>query len=205
MHVRFGDSTFDDELRELVVGGTARRLSPKAFQLLAMLIEARPRPVTRQELYAALWPDVVVEQGNLHGLVAEVRSALGDDDHEIIRTIHRVGYCFAAGGASGDSPRYAILLGDEEIPLRPGPNGIGRDPRDTVVIRASAVSRHHARLVVTGDSVTIEDLGSKNGTYVGTQRVTSPLELVLGDEILVGTIRMRLIRVDELAPTATAG
>jgi len=198
---RFGAFTFDAAARELRRDGAAVALSPKAFRLLEVLIEARPNPVTRDALYAALWPDVVVEPGNLHGLVAEVRGATEAD---VIRTVHRVGYAFAAAGIAEDAARFSILLGGDEIPLRGGENVIGRDPHDAIVIRAPEVSRHHARLVVSGTRVTLEDLGSKNGTYIGTRRVDGVAEVRAGDEILVGTIRMRLIAVDALATTATA-
>lgn len=200
MPVRFGSFAFDAKARELLRDGAPVALSPKAFTLLELLIDARPNPVTRETLYAALWPDVVVEPGNLHGLVSEIRSAT---DAKIIRTVHRVGYAFAGAGSAEESARYALLLGDEEFPLRAGGNGIGRDPRGAVVIHAPEVSRHHARVLVAGNAVTIEDLDSKNGTYVGTQRVTKPVEIHDGDEILIGTIKLRLVRVDAMATTAT--
>lgn len=198
MPLRFGAFTFDSELRR---DGALVALSPKALLLLQILIDERPRPVTRETLYARLWPDVVVEPGNLHGLVAEIRSATGE--RELIRTVHRVGYAFTAAAASEGAVRFSIVLGDEEIPLRSGENIIGRDPHDAIVIHASEVSRHHARLTVAGAAVTLEDLGSKNGTFVGTQRVTGPTEVKPGDEILIGTTKLRLVQVTALATTAT--
>ena len=204
MPLRFGAFTFDARRRELRRDGELLPLSPKAFRLLEMLTEARPNPVAHETLYQRLWPDVVVAPGNLHGLVSEIRSALDDGDHVIVRTVHRVGYAFAGIGAVEETARFSILLGDEEIPLRSGENGIGRDPRDTIVIHSPDVSRHHARLIVTGSGITLEDLGSKNGTYIGTRRVTGPVAVAPGDEILIGTIRLRLVQVDALATTATA-
>jgi hypothetical protein len=201
MPLRFGAFTFDAQQRELRRNGETLSLSPKAFLLLELLIDARPNPVAHDVLYQRLWPDVVVEPGNLHGLVSEIRSAL---DHAVIRTVHRVGYAFAAAGAVEENFRYSILLGTDEIPLRSGENVIGRDPHDAVVIHAPDVSRHHARLIVTGTRVTLEDLGSKNGTFIGTRRVIEPVEVTAGDDILIGTIRMKLVQVDALAPTATA-
>jgi DNA-binding winged helix-turn-helix (wHTH) protein len=204
MPLRFGAFTFDARRRELRRDGELLPLSPKAFRLLEMLTEARPNPVAHETLYQRLWPDVVVEPGNLHGLISEIRSALDDGDHAIVRTVHRVGYAFVGIGAIEESTRFSILLGDEEIPLHSGENGIGRDPRDTIVIHSPDVSRHHARLTVTGSGITLEDLGSKNGTFLGTRRVTEPVEVAPGDEILIGTIRLRLVQVDALATTATA-
>jgi DNA-binding winged helix-turn-helix (wHTH) protein len=200
MPLRFGAFSFDPRARELRRDGVVVPLSPKAFRLLELLVDARPNPVTRDALYAALWPDVVVEPGNLHTLVSEVRNATS---HEAIRTVHRVGYAFVAAGAFEDSTHYSLLLGEEEIPLRNGENVIGRDPRDAVVIRAPEVSRHHARLTVSAGRVTLEDLGSKNGTFLGVTRVTAATEVQAGDEILVGTIRMRLVAGGGMATTAT--
>ncbi len=204
MPLRFGAYTFDAQQRELRCNGETLPLSPKAFLLLELLIDARPNPVAHDLLYQRLWPDVVVEPGNLHGLVSEIRSTLDDRDHAIVRTVHRVGYAFAAAGAVEESVRYSILLGTDEIPLRSGENVIGRDPHDAVVIHSPDVSRHHARLIVAGTRVTLEDLGSKNGTFVGTRRVTDPIEVTPGDDILIGTVRLRLVQVDALATTATA-
>jgi DNA-binding winged helix-turn-helix (wHTH) protein len=202
MPLRFGVFTFDTSARELRRDGVAVPLSPKAFRLLELLVEARPNPVTRQALYEALWPDVVVEPGNLHSLVSEVRAATARD---AIRTVHRVGYAFVATGAFADSTSYSLLLGGEEIPLRSGENIIGRDPHDAICIPVPEVSRHHARLVVSGDRVTIEDLGSKNGTFIGTERVEAPTEVRAGEAILVGTVRMILMAGDAGASTVTAG
>lgn len=199
MPVRFGAFTFDAAARELRRDGALVPLSPKAFRLLELLIDARPNPVSHDALYAALWPDVVVEPGNLHTLVSELRASTS---HDAIRTVHRVGYAFAATAMVEDSARFSILLGDDEIPLRTGENVIGRDPRDAIVIHAPHVSRHHAKLTVSGTTLTLEDLGSKNGTYVGTTRITR-CEVHAGDEILIGTTRLRLVRVDALAATAS--
>lgn len=202
MPFRFGAFTFDERARELQRDGASVPLSPKSFRLLELLIEARPNPVTRDVLYAALWPDVVVEPGNLHGLVSELRAAT---DADAIKTVHRVGYAFVAAGASEVSSRFSLLVGDDEIPLRAGENVIGRDPHDDIVVPGGEVSRRHARIVVRGPHATLEDLGSKNGTFVGTRRITSAVELQAGDEILIGTTKIRLIAVDVLRTTITAG
>lgn len=198
MALRFGTFTFDADARELRRDGVIVPLSPKAFRLLELLVDARPNPVPHETLYTALWPDVVVEPGNLHTLVSELRGATS---HAAIRTVHRVGYAFVAAGAVEDTARFSLLLGGEEIPLRSGENVIGRDPHDAVVLHAPDVSRHHAKVTVAGTTVMLEDLGSKNGTYIGTRRVTHATAVQPGDEILIGTTRMRLVQVDALATT----
>jgi DNA-binding winged helix-turn-helix (wHTH) protein len=199
MPFRFGAFAFDPAARELRRDGALLALSPKAFRLLELLIEARPNPVARETLYRALWPDVVVEPGNLHGLVSEIRTTIGD--RTIVRTVHRVGYAFTGIATAEEATRFSILLGDDEIPLRSGENLIGRDPRDAIAIHVPEVSRHHARIVVEGATVTIEDLGSKNGTFVGSERVIGARRVRPGDDIVVGTIRMWLIEANALATT----
>ena len=73
-------------------------LSPKAFDLLVLLVENRPRALTKSELHERLWPDTFVVDANLSNLVAELRKALEDDAREprFVRTVHRHGYAFAA-------------------------------------------------------------------------------------------------------------
>ena len=78
MRFSFGNCQLDTASREFVRRGEAVHLSPKAFDLLRLLIEQRPRVVSKAELMQALWPDTFVVEGNLPVLVAEVREALGD-------------------------------------------------------------------------------------------------------------------------------
>src|SRR5689334_4151623 len=94
MQLTFGRFVFDSRLRALSCDGAGVELSPKAFALLEALVEARPAPVPKEVLYDRLWPKTFVEAGNLHNLVSEIRSALRDRSHQILRTIHGVGYAF---------------------------------------------------------------------------------------------------------------
>ena len=201
MRLRFGTCVFDSELRELSRGGTRAPLTPKAFALLEMLIEARPQPIAREAIVARLWPDTVVEPGNLHNLVSEIRNAIGDD--QVIRTIHRFGYAFDATGAVEESANFVAVFGDTEIALRPGENLIGRDPSCAISIDSAEVSRRHAQITIDGARVTIEDLGSKNGTFVGTRRVTEPAEVRSGDSVLVGTTTFVIRSKSALPSTKT--
>ena len=204
MRLRFGTCVFDSELRELTRDGKRMPLTPKAFALLDVLIAARPQPRSKEDLSDQLWPAAAVEAGNLHNLVAEIRKAIGDDDHRVIRTVHRFGYAFEATGAVEESSRFVVFVGREQIPLRPGENIIGRDPADAITIFAPEVSRRHARLIVDGNTVTLEDLGSKNGTFVGKVRVSTPVQVAPGETIVIGTTQVRLERVAGLPSTRTA-
>ena len=62
---------------------------------------------------------------------------------------------------------------------------IGRDADCDIVIPDRQVSRHHARIVYSGNGILIEDLGSKNGTYLNNQAVTEPSKLIEADEITI--------------------
>ena len=206
MRLTFGRFVFDSRLRALSRDGAAVELSPKAFSLLEALVEARPAPVPKEVLYDRLWPKTFVEAGNLHNLVSEIRRTLGDDSHQILRTVHGVGYSFEARDAqvsTGVSP-FVLWIGDRAIHLQPGEAIIGRDPTATVIIDSSDVSRQHARLFVSDDHVTIEDLGSKNGTFVGSERVTAPRVLRgIDDEIIVGKTTLLLRKRGSFQSTVT--
>jgi non-specific serine/threonine protein kinase len=96
MRLGFGDFVFDLESRELLRAGTAVPLSPKAFQLLGLLVQSRPRALSKGELQDGLWPGTFVVEKNLTNLIGEIRKALGDDAAEprFIRTVARFGYAF---------------------------------------------------------------------------------------------------------------
>lgn len=69
--------------------------------------------------------------------------------------------------------------------LKEGNTTVGRHPESDIFLNDVTVSRHHCRFVSSGDSLTVEDSGSTNGTYVNDERVDSA-ELRAGDEVLVG-------------------
>ena len=92
----FGEFVLDLSTRELARAGIPVSLSPKAFQLLGILVENRPNALSRIELQDRLWPGTFVVEKNLTNLVSEIREALGDDPAHarFIRTVHRFGYAF---------------------------------------------------------------------------------------------------------------
>jgi DNA-binding winged helix-turn-helix (wHTH) protein len=204
MRARFADCLFDSEMRTLSRRGEPVALSPKAFALLEILIAAAPAAVSKETLYERLWPDTYVEQGNLHNLVSEIRSAIGDGAREIIRTVHRFGYSFIGTKMTSDPIRFSVISGEEEIPLQEGANDIGRDAACAVVINAPDVSRRHARLTLAGNTITLEDLGSKNGTFIGKTAVTKASEVSDEDDIVIGRTHIRIRRVRKLRTTKTA-
>ena len=194
MLFRFDDFEFDG--RRLSRRGSAIGLTPKAALLLDALIAAAPAPVTKEELYDRLWRGVVVEQGNLHNLISELRAALGDDDHAIITTVHRTGYAFAARVSTVAA---RLEIGDSSIALSQGENIIGRE-----LLGTPDASRHHARIDVEGSQIAIEDLASKNGTFVNGERIQKRTPLRDGDQIVFGRTRAVVRMIDAAAPTMTA-
>jgi DNA-binding winged helix-turn-helix (wHTH) protein len=202
----FGPFVFDSRLRAVTRNGQPVELSPKAFLLLDVLIEGRSAPVSKEVLYDRLWPRTFVEPGNLHNLVAEIRRALGDGDHHIVRTVHGMGYSFDAPEVelSVSRSRFLLWLGEEVIPLPTGESIVGRDPAATVVIDSPDVSRQHVRLFVTEDHVVVEDLDSKNGTFIGSERVRAPRVLREPADIRVGKTRVLLRMRGDAKSTITA-
>ncbi|HVS30858.1 MAG TPA: FHA domain-containing protein [Thermoanaerobaculia bacterium] len=206
MPVRVGEFVFDRERRELRRGSQQVHLTPKAFQLLSMLIDARPRAIAQETLHDALWPETHVSEGSLHNLIHELRRRLDDTNHEVIKTSYGYGFSFAAEALDDRlTPAPCVItIGDADFILLEGENVIGRDWNATVRIDAPSISRHHARIRVTGGHATIEDLGSKNGTTVGGRRLRTAHELHDGEQILFGTVAAKFRILPVKGPTESA-
>ncbi len=200
MRLVFEDCILDLDTREVLRGSRAVALSPKAFALLELLALQRPKAISKAEIHGALWPDTFVSETNLANLVVELRSELGDDAHasRIVRTVPRFGYAFCAEArvdpigsavpAPGGVVEYRLVWGRREIALTPGENLIGRDHAAAAWINDESVSRRHARIVVDEDGARLEDLGSKNGTFLRGRVVSGPTPLQDGDEFTLGEI-----------------
>jgi DNA-binding winged helix-turn-helix (wHTH) protein len=92
----FDTYVFDSGQRSLVRGDEPVHLTPKAFQLLEILLRERPQAVSRADLVRELWPATFVADGSLANLASELRTALADPPGEakLLRTVHRFGYAF---------------------------------------------------------------------------------------------------------------
>jgi DNA-binding winged helix-turn-helix (wHTH) protein len=219
MRATFGPFTLDAQTRQLADGARAVHLSPKAFDLLLLLVERRPAVVQKGEIASRIWPGVTVSDTSMGGLVKEIRRALRDHPAQpvFIRTAHSVGYAFIGRVDGEPAPRETpdegsyrcwLAWNDRTFSLAPGENIIGRDPRCTVWVDVSGVSRRHARIVVTASESTIEDLGSRNGTAIRRTAVTTPHRLQDGDPIRLGATTLtfrqwseeRAPRTEPLAP-----
>ena len=199
MRVQFGGWTFDSDTRELSRGADPVHLSPKAFRLLELLIEARPKALSKADLQERLWPDTFVSEANLASLAAEIREAIGEEGRSAqahyIRTVYGFGYAFSGEAlevrptpAPGPLRRHCVMDGQREIDLGEGENIVGRDVDAVIRLDDPTVSRHHARLVVAGATVTLEDLDSKNGTFVDGKRLKKSRALKSGGTIKFGSV-----------------
>lgn len=196
MRLRFGECVLDTYVHLLTRAGRTVALSPKAFGLLAALAERRPNVVTRAELRRLVWPEAVSGGTTIARVVNEVRVAVGDTAArgDVIRTVTRVGYAFSATAVEETAPavrrRCALQWGDRHVPLAPGENVIGRAADALISVASSKVSRRHARILVEEDRATLEDLGSKNGTFLGERRLDAPVELRHGNRIVIGPVHL---------------
>ena len=211
--LQFDGWVFDADARQLLHGSEAVRLSPKAFELLGVLIARRPNALAKAQLKDLLWPETFVSDENLPSLVSEIRNALGDDPRgsRYARTVQRFGYAFCASveadgrpaASPPGEPSFRLILTTREIVLPDGESVLGRSRDVAVWLDSSSVSRRHARIVVAAGQATIEDLDSKNGTRVQGTRIAGKTPLADGDEIRVGVVRLLLRRLTE-SPTASA-
>ena len=212
MRVAFGDCTLDSDTRELFRGEQPVHLSPKAFRLLELLLEGRPRALSKEQIHEKIWPDAFVSEATLASLIAEIREAIGESgkDSRYIRTVHGFGYAFAGAASEpppppppGSDSGWRLVQDDRAIPLREGETILGRDHLAGVRIPSESVSRRHARIVIERDAATLEDLGSKNGTYLRGERISGPKPAGDGDSIRIGSVTFTLRVVPADKSTAT--
>jgi DNA-binding winged helix-turn-helix (wHTH) protein len=200
MTLDFGAFTLCGDTRQLLRDGREIHLSPKAFDLLQLLVVERPRALSKAFLQERLWPETFVCEANLPSLVSEIRQAMGDDRRQgrFIRTVHGYGYAFCANALDDSPPRgrgtrvATYWLSWEKVPiaLRDGETVVGREPGVDVWLDVPSVSRHHARIVIRDGQASVQDLGSKNGTWVRGDLAKGPVSLTDRDEIRVGSVVM---------------
>jgi DNA-binding winged helix-turn-helix (wHTH) protein len=214
----FGPFRVDVHARVVLRGGELVPITPKAVELLVALIEARGEVRTKDQLLKQVWPDSFVEEANLSHQIYKLREALSHTQAEpFIQTVPRRGYRFVAPViervSSGDPTPAPVVIdvdppsaptlswGEREVTLSQGRNLLGRTADCVIRVEAVSVSREHARIVVDRQDARIEDLNSKNGTFVNGKRVTGSVTLDDGDEIRIGSVP--LIFHSNTAPQTT--
>jgi DNA-binding winged helix-turn-helix (wHTH) protein len=214
MMCRFAGCMLDTDARQLFRGAGEVHLSPKAFELLALLVERRPRALSKTELLDAIWPNVFVSDASLARVVNEVRGAVGDSPRHarVVRTVHRYGYAFVAV-VDQDAParpvpsrpqhQCSLACDGREFPLSDGEYVAGRDADVDLRLDSPRVSRRHARIVVAGTRAAIEDLGSKNGTFVSGLRIAKSTPLQAGSQVRMGPFSFVFLVGHRSDPTET--
>ncbi len=198
MTYAFGSFVLDVGRRQLLENGREVHLSPKALLLLLALLEVRPKAVSRAEIHDRLWPSTFVVDSNVGAIVNEVRRAISDSAQasRFIRTVHGYGYAFHAEQRDAAPEPMPVLVvarvlwGDRESPLVQGVNVIGRDPQARVHVDDRTVSRRHATITIDASGARLEDLDSKNGTFLEGRRISEPVELRDDAAFEVGSVRM---------------
>ncbi len=223
MKTRFGEFMMDDDRRLLLREHDEVHVSPKAYELLKALLARRPAALSKAELHDQLWPATFVADISLATVIAELRAALGERGRRgrFIRTVHGFGYAFDGEAAEvpapcavaaptvdpaavPDGPLRWHVWGSKEIPLGEGDHVIGRTSEADVQITELSVSRRHARLSIATGYAAIEDLGSKNGTWLRGLRVLACTPIEDGDEIRLGSVPVVFRNLLTPAPTRSA-
>ena len=200
MAYRFGRFRYDPVRQGLSKDGFEIPLRHKTGELLLFFLNNPGRLLTREEIVGEVWPGLAVSDASLHFQVGDLRKALGASGEAFIQTIYSEGYRWeAAVRPVADRPvrpagpdfsrprsRFRLVLEEREVQLLEGEHILGRDPDGALWIDDSSVSRRHARILIRGGKATLEDLGSKNGTYVRGKRIGKKVVLADGDVILIG-------------------
>jgi DNA-binding winged helix-turn-helix (wHTH) protein len=211
---RIGELILDVDARLLTRAGELLALPPKTFELLHELVRRAPGVVRRQELMDTVWAHEIVNDETLTQRVMLLRRALGDNPNSprYIAAMPRWGYRLVAevrretaspAQATDPASRFVLAHEDRLIALPDGETVIGREPEAGVSIDSLHISRRHARIVVSAGRAMLEDLGSKNGTYLNGRRITTPVELTEEDEIGVGHEVLAFRLRDRMGTTLT--
>jgi len=196
---RLEDWVVEPWLGRMVRGQVVVTLRPRVMELLVLFAERAGDVVTKREIVDRVWSSGFVADNTVVHCVTELREALGDsrETPHCLQTIPRRGYRVLGRiqplDENEDPPRvedarYELLADRWNAFLVDGENLIGRGGDAQIVTESPRVSRHHARILVSRDGAVIEDLGSKNGTFVGGRRIDGPTPLADLDEVRIGDV-----------------
>lgn len=132
----FGPFRLDLVEHRLRRGNETVPLTPKTFEVLAVLVSRAGHLVTRSDLLAQVWSDAIVEEANLSYCISVLRKALGDDvlPHRYIETIPKVGYRFVCP-ASAAEPDLVLFRPKVEHAPTDGGSGAGSEGHGAAAVR----------------------------------------------------------------------
>ncbi len=197
-----GEWHVEPALDRISRGREVVRVPPRVMQVLLCLADGGGQVVTKRQLIDTVWDEVCVTEGALTRCVAILRRILADDagHPRYVENVPRRGYRLVMptrpssdvrGAASRQPPSPCWLrLGQRRFDLCDGENVIGRATDAAVHIDHKNVSRHHARIRVAGARATVEDLRSRNGTFLGGRRLDTAGDLHDGDQVTVGSVTL---------------
>ncbi|HEX9188474.1 MAG TPA: winged helix-turn-helix domain-containing protein [Vicinamibacteria bacterium] len=161
----FGDLELDRERRQLLRSGGAVPLEPKAYELLCLLIDRRPKALSRAQIRDAIWPGTFISESTLGVVVSNLRQALVDDARQprFIRTVHGFGYAFC-GEVDDDGARPGL----------PEPTSPEPDPAGTGATRRRLLTAPRWTLP-TAVSLAAAAIGLGLGAFRGAPSDTPPL------------------------------
>lgn len=227
----FGEFELDVAAYALRRAGQRIKLEKIPMEVLVLLVQNAGILVNRTEIQAARWgSDVFVDQdAAINTAIRKIRRALGDDvEHpRFIETVVGMGYRFIApiSGQSarmdargdvdvgavlsarvhGRLPNYLLTRGKRQFVLDRGENLLGRDPEATVYIDHPSVSRRHARISIHSARAVLDDLKSRNGTFLDGRQIERPTELHHGAIIGLGPITLTFVVLPAVASTLPMG
>ena len=189
-------------------------LRPRVMDVLVALASRAGEVVSKRDLVDSVWSSGFVADNTINHCLKELRKDLGDSATapRFVQTVPRRGYRLmgrvrpieAGDAIPGIEVARCILEGQGwSAYLLEGENLIGRGGEARIVVESPRVSRHHARIVISGESAIVEDLGSKNGTFVGERRIEEPASLSDGDLLRVGDVQIVFRSLGIGGPDAT--
>ena len=204
--LRFADYELDLAAYSLRQAGHAVKLEKIPMELLILLVQRAGALVARSDIQAALWGgEVFVDHGAaINTAIRKIRQALGDDAEtpRFVETVVGKGYRFVASvqrvpssprqsdTSRGSFPRYSIARGKQEFILKAAETVLGRDPEAGICIDHPSVSRRHASVSIGAGGAVLEDLSSRNGTFVNGRRIDGPVQIDHGAVIGLGALTL---------------
>jgi len=204
--VTFGGFELDVAAFSLRKGDHRVRLEKLPMEVLILLVDAAGGLLERHAIIKSLWgPGIFVEHDTaINTAIRKIRRALGDnaDRPRFVETVVGKGYRFIASVtpvSRADRPRpamfptHAVVRGTQEFALEDGDNVLGRDPAAQIRVDHPSVSRRHARIVLHEGRATLEDLASRNGTFVDGRPVEATTDIAHGAIIGLGPITLTFV------------
>jgi DNA-binding winged helix-turn-helix (wHTH) protein len=228
--LKFAEFELDVGAYDLRRQGGPLKLEKLPMEVLILLVQRAGTLVQRSEIQAMLWsPDVYVERDSaINTAVRKIRRTLGDDAEKprFVETVVGKGYRFIAPVESDSDcaaqspardrrstaqsqrvfPSYSVVRGSQEFILEAGETVFGRDPAVAgVYVDHPSVSRRHACIAIGSQGAVLEDLDSRNGTFVNGRRIHQPTNIDHGAIIGLGPITLTLSVMTAPASTQSIG